>query len=828
VVVTFPALDGFTNPVVPSAGGAANGSVATSLEPAVAGVITPAITNVVGSPDAVSVVTATPSIPGANASYTLSTNIESNLTQGVSTFTVTLVESTNFAATGGYGLPTTISRSNIVISGNTCDVGAPVAVGGPPAACAANQISQSQNPPSDPAVDTNAGTITFTVPDMNPGNQGTAGHNLQAGTVTINISASAGITNPTGASTSKRMWISDSTDPLSPLANAPGGPDTRWAAAPVLPRVIQLNDVEDKRGTVVTVNGFGFSAPSVTIWLDNNPAGVGGVNNDIIDTGEPTLASGVPVSGGKFSTMITITSAFKSGGANFIQAMDASGTQGATRAVATNFVLDPSVASVTPTSGSIATSMTAQLQDYPALDNFSAIKVAGVTVPGGNLVTVGNIAADGTASWTFTVPAGTTQGPNSVSFISANPITGNTHSASKTITVNSASIIVTPTTVVPGQQVTITGSSFTGSTAIVSTVPAYTGIQIGSAYMTTTGTAVGPAIPPVTQTDSGGNMVVQFKVPTQGPAAITSPGTYTVIVTDASLNNVNGTATITVPTPTLTISPSTGLAGSTITYSGSGFAASQTVTITYPAAGGNQVTASVQADSSGNYSGTMTIPNNGIVSPSTNTVTATALGGVETASAIHNIPSAALTISQSTAAPGQTIMVTGANFPIFTSVSSICFGTNSVSLTGVNTDGNGTFTANVLIPGLSPGTTTVLADVGGTAGGNACTFVGGVTANTPITISSAPVTVPATLALAGLVNTQNLNIVTSFSYSTSLYQAYVPNLAGNTLVNLSPNTVIFITMTKDTTVVVSGIPYPVKANIPTPIGIGAAVSITVQ
>jgi len=87
--------------------------------------------------------------------------------------------------------------------------------------------------------------------------------------------------------------------------------------------------------------------------------------------------------------------------------------------------------------------------------------------------------------------------------------------------------------------------------------------------------------------------------------------------------------------------------------------------------------------------------------------------------------------------------------------------------------------------------------------------------------------VAAEEALAVLTATGNLEMVTSFNYTTALYEAYVPNLAGNVLVTVLPNTVIFITVTQDTTIVVSGITYAIQANTPTPIGVGASVTITV-
>jgi len=166
--------------------------------------------------------------------------------------------------------------------------------------------------------------------------------------------------------------------------------------------------------------------------------------------------------------------------------------------------------------------------------------------------------------------------------------------------------------------------------------------------------------------------------------------------------------------------------------------------------------------------------------------------------------------------PGTSVTVAGTSFPVFTSVANLTIGGNGVALNGVNTDANGNFSTTILIPGLTTGTATVVATVGTT------------TANTSIVVTSQASTVPATTALAALVNTQNLNIVTSFNYATGTYQAYVPALAGNSLVNISPNSVIFVTMTKTTTVIVSGISFTVQANVPTPLPVGAAVTITTQ
>ena len=86
----------------------------------------------------------------------------------------------------------------------------------------------------------------------------------------------------------------------------------------------------------------------------------------------------------------------------------------------------------------------------------------------------------------------------------------------------------------------------------------------------------------------------------------------------------------------------------------------------------------------------------------------------------------------------------------------------------------------------------------------------------------------AATALAPLEATGSLELVSAFNYSTALFEAYVPGLAGNILATIQPNSVIFVTVTADTTVVVSGVTFVVRANTPTPIPVGGSVNITVQ
>jgi hypothetical protein len=93
-------------------------------------------------------------------------------------------------------------------------------------------------------------------------------------------------------------------------------------------------------------------------------------------------------------------------------------------------------------------------------------------------------------------------------------------------------------------------------------------------------------------------------------------------------------------------------------------------------------------------------------------------------------------------------------------------------------------------------------------------------------VASGPV--PVEVALADLLATGHLIIVTALNPVTGLFEAFVPGLPGNTLLEIQPNSTLFITMSVTHVVVSSGVSFVVLANTPTQVQVGATVSISVQ
>jgi hypothetical protein len=87
--------------------------------------------------------------------------------------------------------------------------------------------------------------------------------------------------------------------------------------------------------------------------------------------------------------------------------------------------------------------------------------------------------------------------------------------------------------------------------------------------------------------------------------------------------------------------------------------------------------------------------------------------------------------------------------------------------------------------------------------------------------------VPAEIALADLIATGHLILVSQFNPDTQLFEAFVPGLPGNTLTAIRPNWLIHITMSVTHTIISSGFSYIVPANVPTNVLTGDTVSITV-
>ncbi|MBI2858986.1 MAG: IPT/TIG domain-containing protein [Chloroflexi bacterium] len=160
------------------------------------------------------------------------------------------------------------------------------------------------------------------------------------------------------------------------------------------------------------------------------------------------------------------------------------------------------------------------------------------------------------------------------------------------------------------------------------------------------------------------------------------------------------------------VAPSSGLPGSTITITGTGFPPRSSVTITMD--GREVVPGNISTDAAGTFSATGALPP---LPPGQKTVVTTA-GRVSTSTLFAVLPTAPtpqapqVDINPHGGAPGSTVTIEGAGFPPSSSVTITMDGTTVAK--DVVIDRGGAFSTPVIVPQLPPGRKTVVATAGTT------------------------------------------------------------------------------------------------------------------
>ena len=181
-------------------------------------------------------------------------------------------------------------------------------------------------------------------------------------------------------------------------------------------------------------------------------------------------------------------------------------------------------------------------------------------------------------------------------------------------------------------------------------------------------------------------------------------------------------AILTVPEPTMAIEPAQSGRGTEVDVTGSGFVVNRAALISYGDGVnleiGDDTVGVAAADAEGRISGSFTVPLLAAIGK-THTVTAVSilddegLPFVIKADADHVPVDVTLAISPETVSSGDLVTIRGENFPTFTLVSFIRIGgIGAAARSDVNTDENGAFEAEVLVPHLELGDHVLRVQVG--------------------------------------------------------------------------------------------------------------------
>jgi hypothetical protein len=268
---------------------------------------------------------------------------------------------------------------------------------------------------------------------------------------------------------------------------------------------------------------------------------------------------------------------------------------------------------------------------------------------------------------------------------------GSGRSATFTFTIN-PSATLSPAAGRPGDNISVAARDFAGATVASTTV----------AGVTVTMTPASPTI-------TSGAANYTFAI----PAGLA--GTKNVVITDSSSNSV--TVTLTQLGSPLTSSPATGVIGTRVTISGTGFTPNGTIAAGNIMFGGVAWnTAPVTIDSGGNFLVALTL--SGAVegtpaspgpaaSGGTYTVTVLDSGGFSGA-ANFTVPVASITLSTASSVVGSSVVVRGVGFPA-NAVAIITYAGAPVGTGMVDSSGNFAAAISVPMSAVIPSTNTVAA-----------------------------------------------------------------------------------------------------------------------
>ena len=493
--------------------------------------------------------------------------------------------------------------------------------------------------------------VTLTVPNVKAN-----GDDQDApvmGDYTIRIKQSAGVMNAASGGSKTVEW----------QENAPDG--AMKEASVMIQRVVKLSKSSGTRGTMITATFKGFANGSATVSLNGSKLG-----EVMIEGNTGTLE------------IDTMPSKFMANMANMITAQDAAGNS---QDVAGSFTIKP-MAAVDPEESPVSKDVTIELSDWPANTMITMVTIGASDVTPSAAMSTD---ADGSAEFKVMVPANANRGTQTVK------VTGDDGtSATASLSVGVLALTVQPAMVVPGQQITIEGSGFVAGDRITS-------VSIGNQMADVNATA-----------NSAGDVVIAVNVPSAEDTPGIGSGMKTVSVTaDGSTSSSGRVAegSIEIPKATIMLDPESSRRGTSVNVSGSGFPSGDLVQVKYDSGGTLVTVAAGSADASGAVSIDFTVPSYARIG-STHNVEATSVGvfkGV-TAKASHKTPGAMVSLSMDSVASGQSITISGMNFPAFATVAVMEIGGVDVRpVPAPATSIDGDFESTVLVPQLELGNQTV-------------------------------------------------------------------------------------------------------------------------
>ena len=499
-----------------------------------------------------------------------------------------------------------------------------------------------------------------------------------------------------------------------PLIGPAGGARGPEAPTELLVKAkIKLSDNNNTRGYEMTVTATGFNDKTTAgAYVLVQPSGAP-TCADVVNLGA-SVGSAIVGSDDVASISFEVTSpTFKPGKVNYICVADGEGRQ-ATDDVE-QFELEDSIR-VVPSTVNAGDTVTVFAEDFLPLLTFSKLEVSGAELA----FILPRIGSDGSSTGTFVMPGSI--GGNPVVGVRAVKATWGSASASTTITVSPAELAASATAVLPNESITITGNGYGTRSCIpianitLDNVP----IQVDDDSQVECDPDGTGDLPPVTSVEvsTAGQFVATVTLwpANAGDNPTLISGSHTLNVEDS--DGFTGSTTLTISEPTISVTPGVVGPRDYIVISGTNWPVDNTdnsnaklVNVVIKDDARSDRTYSVYTDATGRFSVEHRVSRD-VAIPSVVQVT----GRYDITDVVKvgsfAIPSASITIEPGEAQPGDLITLSATDMKPYTSADEVKIGGSEVNFTASNTDIDGNITlTDLLVPGLDPGTYSVVLEV---------------------------------------------------------------------------------------------------------------------
>ena len=546
--------------------------------------------------------------------------------------------------------------------------------------------------------------------------------------LTMVVEDSSGIKNPTEqGSHSAAFAIVGPTDGVpGPAAVNKDFELPTWAK-------ISLSDVDNIRDYELTITGSGFNngttASAYVLQAASAPMDAAGDADCaalVADPASTRIGSGLVGSDDKVVITAEVTvPTFGAGNVNQICMVDGENRYSSD---IDDFKLEPSI-KVVPSSVNSGDTVNVFAQDYPAGGGgFVELKLAGQVV-NSETATVNAVAVrstsltDGAATATFDVP-GSVGGKPLQGTVRVDATWGTTTEDAK-ITVTGSELTPSVSDVLPNESITISGNGYGTQSCInvadITLDNVALQVDSESTIRCTTGTGESATTFDAVEVSNSGQFVATI---TLWPRDLDSSnptltsGSHELRVTDTQ--GFIGSSTLTVVEPMISVVPDVVGPRDYVSISGENWPVDNTnnsnsgLIAIEVSEGGRARSYSVYADNRGRFSIEHRVSKD-VAIPSTNQVKGSYGGGEIVEVGNFVVPAATITVTPGSAQPGDEVTLSATDMPVYASADYVKIGGTVFGDPGVNTDIDGNITIDgVLVPGLDPGTYSVVINVDGT------------------------------------------------------------------------------------------------------------------